>query len=219
MSNREKIISPSLLSADFLHLGEQCQMLDSSDAQWFHLDVMDGSFVPNLSYGLPVIKAIRSTTGKVIDVHLMIENAELYLSEYRAAGADIITVHYEAIRHLARTVSAIKESGAWAAVALCPATPIEVLSEILPELDMVLLMSVNPGFGGQKFIPSTVDKLQRLRLAIDERGLKTLIQIDGGVTTANAAMLYGAGADCLVAGNAVFGAENPTIAIKSILGE
>ncbi len=217
MSNQQKIVSPSLLSSDFLRLGEEVEMINRSEAQWVHVDVMDGAFVPNLTYGLPVIKAIRKVSKKVLDVHLMIENAEQYLEQYREVGADVITVHVEAVTHLHRTVCAIKDLGAKAGVALCPATPLGVLEEIIDDVDMVLLMSVNPGFGGQKFIDSTVDKIKRLRCMIDGRGLHTLIQVDGGVSAANAQMLFDAGANCLVAGNAVFSAADPETEIRRIL--
>lgn len=214
----QKLISPSLLSADFLNLGDSCAMLDRSEAQWFHLDIMDGNFVPNISYGMPIVKAVRSTTKKVLDVHLMIEGAERYIEEFAAIGSDVITVHVEAIKHLHRTLHQIKSLGKLAGVSLCPATPLSSIEEVLEDIDVVLLMSVNPGFGGQSFIPQTVDKIKRLREMIDKKGLKTIIEIDGGVTPKNAEELYSAGANCLVAGSAVFGAEDPELAVKQILG-
>ncbi len=215
----QKLISPSLLSADFLNLGESCAMLDRSEAQWFHLDIMDGNFVPNISYGMPIVKAVRSTTKKVLDVHLMIEGAERYIDEFAEIGSDIITVHVEAIKHLHRTLHHIKSLGKLAGVSLCPATPLSTIEEVLDDIDVVLLMSVNPGFGGQSFIPQTTDKIKRLRAMIDSRGLKTIIEIDGGVTPDNASELYEAGANCLVAGSAVFSAADPEQAIKRILSE
>ncbi len=215
----EKIISPSLLSADFLNLGRDTEMLNSSAAQWLHLDVMDGLFVPNISFGMPVVKAMRRATDKVLDVHLMIENPELYIDEFAALGSDIITFHAEATNHIHRAIYQIKAHGKKAGVALCPSTPLSAVEEILGDADMILLMSVNPGFGGQSFIESTLDKLRRLRSMITERGLSTLVQVDGGVGAHNAAQLYEAGADCLVAGNAVFSAPDPQQAILEILGK
>ncbi|MFI3286935.1 MAG: ribulose-phosphate 3-epimerase [Rikenellaceae bacterium] len=214
----QKLISPSLLSADFLNLGESCAMLDRSEAQWFHLDIMDGNFVPNISYGMPIVKAVRSTTKKVLDVHLMIEGAERYIDEFAEIGSDVITVHVEAIKHLHRTLHHIKSLGKLAGVSLCPATPLSTIEEVLDDIDVVLLMSVNPGFGGQSFIPQTTDKIKRLRNMLDSRGLNTIIEIDGGVTPDNASELYEAGANCLVAGSAVFSAADPEQAIKKILG-
>lgn len=212
-----RIISPSLLSADFLNLSRDCALIDDSEAQWFHLDIMDGCFVPNISYGMPVIAAIRKTTTKVLDVHLMIEKPERYISEFKRVGADFLTVHAESTIHLHRTLQAIHAEGMKAGVALNPSTPLSAVEEVLPLCDMVLLMSVNPGFGGQKFIETSVDKIRRLRQMIDSRGLKTLIQIDGGVNTANARMLFDAGCNVLVAGNAVFGSADPQQTIKELL--
>lgn len=212
-----RIISPSLLSADFLNLGRDCAMLNESQAEWFHLDIMDGCFVPNISYGMPVISAIRRATDKVLDVHLMVEKPERYINEFKESGADFLTVHCEATIHLHRTLQAIGAAGMKAGVALNPSTPLTAIEEVLPLCDMVLLMSVNPGFGGQKFIESSVDKVRRLRAMIDARELDTLIQIDGGVNAGNAKMLFDAGCNVLVAGNAVFGSENPAHTIKELL--
>ncbi len=213
----QKLISPSLLSADFLNLGESCAMIESSEAQWVHLDIMDGNFVPNISFGMPVVGAVRKATTKLMDVHLMIEGADRYIEEFAKLGADLITVHVEAIKHLHRTVNHIKSLGKKAGVSLCPATPLSAVEEILGEVDVVLLMSVNPGFAAQRFIPSTLDKIARLREMIDSKGYSTLIEVDGGVTLDNAEELYGAGADCLVAGSAVFGAESPVETIAKII--
>lgn len=217
MQNMTRIISPSLLSADFLNLGRDCAMLNESAAQWFHLDIMDGTFVPNISYGMPVISAIRSTTDKVLDVHLMVDKPERYITEFKQCGADYLTVHCEATTHLHRTLQAIRAQGIKAGVALNPATPLSSIEEVLPLCDMVLLMSVNPGFGGQKFIESAIDKVRRLRQMIDQRALSTLIQIDGGVNTSNARTLFDAGCNVLVAGNAVFGSKDPKQTIKELL--
>ncbi len=213
----KKIISPSLLAADFLNLERDCKMLNESAAQWFHLDIMDGIFVPNISYGMPVIEAIRRSTDKVLDVHLMIDKPERYIAEFKRVGADILTVHVEATIHLHRTIQAIKAEGMLAGVALCPATPLSSIEEVLCDVDMVLLMSVNPGFGGQKFIPSTLDKIKRLREMIVSRGLDVMIQVDGGVGEHNAAELFEAGAESLVAGSAVFGSEDPKATIEAML--
>ncbi len=212
-----KILSPSLLSADFMNLQRDVDMLNESDAQWFHLDIMDGVFVPNISYGFPIIAPIRKATSKVLDVHLMITQPERYIDDFAKAGADYLTVHAEASTHLHRTLQHIRSKGMKAGVALNPHTPLSAIEEVIDMADMVLLMSVNPGFGGQSFIESTLDKVVRLKAMVERRGASTLIQIDGGVTPVNAATLYEAGADVLVAGSAVFGSENPSQTIKDIL--
>lgn len=209
----KNIVSPSLLSADFLNLGRDCQMLNDSAAEWFHLDIMDGVFVPNISYGIPLIEAIRRSTTKKLDVHLMIERPQRYIAEFAKAGADILTVHAEATIHLHRTLQNIKSEAMMAGVALCPATPLSAVEEVLCDAEMILLMSVNPGFGGQKFIESTYSKIERLRAM----GYKGIIQVDGGVNAANVSKLYAAGANCLVAGNAVFKSENPKATILELL--
>ena len=207
------IIAPSLLSANFLQLQEACEMLNQSEAEWFHLDVMDGRFVPNISFGLPVIAAIRKATKKVCDVHLMIEEPEKYAQAFKDSGADVLTVHVEACRHLHRNIQQIKSLGMKAGVAVNPHTPIE---EIIGDVDLVCLMSVNPGFGGQKFIEATLPKIKQLKKLITEKGSSALIEIDGGVTLENAASIIHAGADVLVAGNTVFGATNPIETIKQL---
>lgn len=213
------LIAPSLLTADFLHLQEDCQMLNESVADWFHLDVMDGRFVPNISFGMSIIKQIRKTTDKVCDVHLMILEPSTYAAEFRDAGADILTVHYEACPHLHRNVQQIKSLGMQAGVAINPHTPVALLQDILADVDVVLVMSVNPGFGAQKFIPHTYQKVSELRRMIDEKNLDVKIEIDGGVTLDNAAELIKAGADVLVAGNTVFASADPKgtiLALKSV---
>ncbi|MBK9270073.1 MAG: ribulose-phosphate 3-epimerase [Saprospiraceae bacterium] len=208
------LISPSLLSCDFLKIGKEVEMLNESEADWLHLDVMDGSFVPNISFGLPVISAVKKISRLPLDVHLMIVNPEKYLSDFRNAGADHITVHYEACTHLHRTLHQIKETGAKAGVALNPHTPVEVLFDVLEEVDLVIMMSVNPGFGGQKFIYRSLDKIKRLRKEIIERNLNTLIEVDGGVGLQNAEVILSAGAQVLVAGNAVFNTADPSKTIQ-----
>ena len=209
---KHTIVAPSILSADFLRLGEAIHMVEESEAEWVHCDIMDGHFVPNISYGIPVVKAVRPATKKVVDCHLMIEHPELYVGAFADAGADMITVHQEACVHLDRQVAQIHDLGCKAGVALNPATPVETLVDILHAVDMVLIMSVNPGFGGQKFIPRALDKVRRLRsLAPD-----LLIQVDGGVNAETGAQLVAAGADVLVAGSYVFGAAEPKEAIHSL---
>lgn len=198
------ILAPSILSADFSRLGEDVKACADAGAGYIHIDVMDGMFVPNISFGLPVIKSIRKCTDKVFDVHLMIDEPVRYVKDFADAGADIITVHYEACTHLDRTIQAIRECGKKAGVVLNPATPVSVLEDILPELDMVLLMSVNPGFGGQSYIPYVTEKIRKLRALIDIRELPVDIEVDGGVTAGNVRELITAGANVFVAGSAVF---------------
>lgn len=203
------IIAPSILSADFANLGRDIDMINRSRAEWIHCDVMDGVFVPNISFGFPVIKSVAALTDKVIDVHLMIVNPQNYVGAVRDCGATIMNVHQEACTHLHRTIQAIKSAGMKAAVTLNPATPLVMIEDVITDLDMVLLMSVNPGFGGQKFIPQILDKTRRLTEMISQSGSKALIQIDGGVNLETAPALAAAGADVLVAGSAVFGAPVP----------
>lgn len=209
---KHTIVAPSILSADFLHLGEAIRLVEESEAEWVHCDIMDGHFVPNISYGIPIVKAVRPATKKVVDCHLMIEHPELYVEAFAAAGADMITVHQEACVHLDRQVAQIHDLGSKAGVALNPATPVETLVDILHAVDMVLIMSVNPGFGGQKFIPRALDKVRRLRALAPD----LLIQVDGGVNAETGEKLVAAGADVLVAGSYVFGAKEPREAIHSL---
>lgn len=213
------IVAPSLLSADFTNLGCDIQMNNESAAGYIHMDVMDGVFVPNISFGFPVLNAVGKITTKPMDVHLMIVDPQRYVSQVRDSGAAIMNIHQEACVHLHRTVEAIHAAGMEAAVTLNPSTPVETLRDIIGDLDMVLLMSVNPGFGGQKFITHTLDKIRRLRALIDETASKAKIEVDGGVTLGNAADISAAGADIVVAGSSVFNAENPieTIRLMSLL--
>ena len=198
------LLSPSILSADFWKLGEDIKAVKGAGVPWLHVDVMDGLFVPSISYGMPVLKAVRSHTDMFLDVHLMIEEPGRYIDDLAEVGADLITVHAEACKHLDRTIEAIKEKGLLAGVALNPATPLSAIEWILPKVDMVLIMSVNPGFGGQKLIPYTVEKVRALKKMIDERGLKTDIEVDGGVNLENVTEVMDAGANIIVAGSAVF---------------
>jgi ribulose-phosphate 3-epimerase len=210
------MISPSLLSADFTRLGEEIEMLNRSGADWLHLDIMDGVFVPNITFGIPVVKQMKKIARKPLDVHLMIVQPERYIKDFADAGADWLTVHYEASTHLHRTLQAIKAAGMKAGVSLNPHSPVSLLESIIEDCDLVLLMSVNPGFGGQKFIPQTLQKIKDLKSLITRHNSSCLIEIDGGVDEKNAASLYQAGADVLVAGNAVFSAPDPTAMISAI---
>ncbi len=212
----ETIISPSLLSADFLDLKSDIKMINRSEADWLHLDIMDGVFVPNISFGFPVIEAVAKACKKPLDVHLMIVHPENYIKQVAATGAMIMNVHYEACTHLHRTVQEIHAAGMKAAVTLNPATPVCVLEDIINDVEMVLLMSVNPGFGGQKFIDNTINKVKRLRRLIDESGSKALIEVDGGVQAETAPLLVKAGADVLVSGSYIFKAADPIATIHSL---
>jgi len=210
------LIAPSFLSADFAHLQTDIEMINNSDADWFHLDVMDGVFVPNISFGIPVIKSIKKYSKKPLDVHLMIVDPDRYLSSFREAGADILTVHFEACTHLNRSVQAIKATGAKAGVALNPHTPVSFLEDIIEYLDLVLLMSVNPGFGGQRFIPNTFSKIEKLCRLITEKHSNALIEVDGGVDLQNANELIKCGVNVLVAGKTVFSSPNPVETIRQL---
>jgi ribulose-phosphate 3-epimerase len=210
------IIAPSLLSANFLRLQDECNMLNESEADWFHLDVMDGCFVPNISFGMPIIQQIRKATTKICDVHLMIVEPEKYAEAFKDAGADILTVHFEACTHLHRNIQQIKSLGMQAGVALNPHTEVELLHNVLQDIDLVCVMSVNPGFGGQKFIPQTIQKIIDLSKMIIEQNLNVKIEIDGGVTLENAKEILEAGADVLVAGNTIFGSADPKATIATL---
>ena len=210
------MVSPSLLSADFGNLQRDIEMLNASECDWYHLDVMDGVFVPNISYGFPVMQAMAKHATNPLDVHLMIVQPEKFIKEVKALGARVMNVHYEACTHLHRVIQAIKAEGMMAGVTLNPHTPVSVLEEIAPDLDLVMLMSVNPGFGGQKFIPSMVEKTRKLRELLDRTGSKALIEIDGGVNRETGKLLVDAGADVLVAGSAVFGAPDPVAEVAAL---
>jgi ribulose-phosphate 3-epimerase len=211
-----RLIAPSLLAADFTCLQKDVEMVNTSEADWFHMDIMDGVFVPNISFGIPVVQAVKKIATKPLDVHLMIMEPEKYLHKFRDAGADILTVHIEVCRHLHRTIEEIKELGMKAGVTLNPHTPVESLKEIISFVDMVLVMSVNPGFGGQKFIGTSYEKIRKTRSMIEESGSGALIEVDGGVDLTNAADLFEAGANILVTGTAVFKATDPAAVIRQL---
>lgn len=210
------LIAPSILAADFANIQNEVEMLNSSEADYIHVDIMDGIFVPNISFGIPVTEAIYKHAKKPLDVHLMIQNPDQYLEAFRKAGAAVISVHYEACSHLHRTLQAIKQLGAKAGVAINPHTPVELLVDVLEDIDVVIIMSVNPGFGGQKFIENTYSKVKRLKSLIQEKGADTLIEIDGGVNLENAPKLLSAGADILVAGSFVFSSPDPILTIAEL---
>lgn len=213
------ILAPSLLSADFLHLQKDVEMINSSEADWLHLDIMDGVFVPNISFGFPVLKDLAKISTKILDAHLMIVEPQKFIPQFRDMGINYLSVHYEACVHLHRTLIQIKEAGMKAGVVLNPHSPVELLTDILSDVDMILLMSVDPGFGGQKFIPQTCDKIRRLRQMIDDKRLNVLIQVDGGIDFVTGKAALEAGADVLVAGNTVFKSDNPQETIKRMKNE
>jgi ribulose-phosphate 3-epimerase len=213
---KQTLIAPSILAADFANLQRDIEMINNSDADWFHIDIMDGVFVPNISFGMPVLEAINRHAKKTIDVHLMIVDPDRYISTFKKLGADVLTVHYEVCTHLYRTLQAIKAEGMKAGVALNPHTNIDLLEDVIQDIDLVCIMSVNPGFGGQSFIENTYTKVEKLKTLITRKNASTLIEIDGGVTSKNAKQLTEAGADVLVAGSFVFGAENPIQTIADL---
>ena len=213
----KRIISPSMLSADFGNLERDTRMIDSSAAEWVHIDVMDGVFVPNISFGFVVMKPIRRATNKCLDVHLMIINPEKYVEEFVKEGADIVTIHYEADCDVVECLKLIRQAGAKAGISIKPGTEVDVLDGILPYVDLILVMSVEPGFGGQSFMPNSLDKVRALRVMIDKAGLDIMVEVDGGISTQNARELFDAGAEALVAGSSVFGAKDPQAEIVKML--
>ena len=213
---KNTLIAPSVLAADFANLERDIKMINTSEADWFHIDIMDGVFVPNISFGMPVLEAIKRHATKTIDVHLMIVDPDRYISTFKKLGADVLTVHLEATTHLHRTLQAIKAEGMKAGVALNPHTNVDLLEDVINDIDLVCIMSVNPGFGGQSFIENTYDKIRKLKALINKKGASTLIEIDGGVTNKNASQLVEAGADVLVAGSYVFGAADPIATVADL---